>query len=316
MSGKVLVVLFCFLGAQLVVITPNVSGQEILPGIELECIEDNLIINPQLNKNENVHCVLTNNRPYDEDVSINYESEEFTFSGPNTVSISSGSEESFVVSVETSSDISSGFYEMNITAEVTTAVGIPVGFLTNTEEWNVEVELLEYTSCDVNYGVNSIEVNAGDIVTFSASYSCSSNLDQKMILDLHLVDENANSEGMWVSGFNILSSECSIQISSGSGVANCEFEMTTPSNLNEEYRGCLIILDERKLVAESCQKEESVLLVVAPEIKGVIENGLGSNFTILDDLGISEGEALIYGGGRISIIILIITFMAYRRMVV
>jgi len=193
-------------------------------------------------------------------------------------------------------------------------VGIPVGFITNIEKWEIEVEVLEYTSCDVDYGVSSLNIEAGNNAKFTSSYSCNSNLDKNMQIELHLVDKGASSEGMWSSGYNVISIPCSIQIIEGDGVSICEFEITTPSNINEKYEGCLVVLDERQLISDSCQVENSLIFSVEPKKTSLVDSGLGGNITILDDLDITNDELLIYAGGSGTIVIFLIGgLVTYRR---
>jgi|TARA_B110000881_G_C18591223_1_gene528109 hypothetical protein len=316
MKGRVCVSVFFLVIIQIIVFLPSTTAQQILPGIDLECAESKVDINPLLeNGVANIQCTLTNDRAYSEEVTITYDEEtDLITTGPGSVVIEGGNEVTFTASIKADNSVIPELHLINITAEVTSAVGIPVGFITNIEKWEIEVEVLEYTSCDVDYGVSSLNIEAGNNAKFTSSYSCNSNLDKNMQIELHLVDKGASSEGMWSSGYNVISIPCSIQIIEGDGVSICEFEITTPSNINEKYEGCLVVLDERQLISDSCQVENSLIFSVEPKKTSLVDSGLGGNITILDDLDITNDELLIYAGGIGTIVIFLIGgLVTYRR---
>ena len=315
MKGRLGVIMFFFLSAQMVLFIPPSTAQQILPGIELECSRSSITIDvggDSYLETELVDCILTNDRPYVEEVSLEYVSEDIEASGPGSLTVEGGSDISFQVIIDPDGGLSPQIYTLNITAEVVSAVGIPMGFLTDIEEWVVEIEIMEYTNCDVAYSMNSLNVEGGDNALFTASYDCESNVDKELDIELHLVKKNENSGGPWESGFNIISEKCSVTISEGDGFENCEFELTTPSNIEERFEGCLIVLDERKLTAGSCQSENSLVFIVEPKESGLI-SGVGGNITVLDDYNISEEHLLIFGGGFVTLLALFIIIVRYRR---
>ena len=187
-----------------------------------------------------------------------------------------------------------------------------MGFLTDIEEWVVEIEIMEYTNCDVTYSMNSLNVVAGENALFTSSYNCESNFDQELDVEVHLVKKNENYESAWESGFNVISEKCTVVISESSGFENCEFELTTPSNIDEKFEGCLIVLDERKLTADSCQNENSLEFIVELRESGLI-NGVGGNISILDDYNVSEEQVLVASGAFVTLSMLVITALVGTR---
>ena len=294
---------------------PPSSAQQILPGIELECSRSSITIDfeeDSYSETELIDCILSNDRPYVEDVALEYVSEDIEATGPGSLTVEGGEDVSFQVVIDPDSRLSPQSYTLNITAEVVSAVGIPMGFLTDIEEWVVEIEIMEYTNCDVTYSMNSLNVVAGENALFTSSYNCESNFDQELDVEVHLVKKNENYESAWESGFNVISEKCTVVISESSGFENCEFELTTPSNIDEKFEGCLIVLDERKLTADSCQNENSLEFIVELRESGLI-NGVGGNISILDDYNVSEEQVLVASGAFITLSMLVIIIVRYRN---
>ena len=294
---------------------PPSSAQQILPGIELECSRSSITIDfeeDSYSETELIDCILSNDRPYVEDVALEYVSEDIEATGPGSLTVEGGEDVSFQVVIDPDSRLSPQSYTLNITAEVVSAVGIPMGFLTDIEEWVVEIEIMEYTNCDVTYSMNSLNVVAGENALFTSSYNCESNFDQELDVEVHLVKKNENYESAWESGFNVISEKCTVVISESSGFENCEFELTTPSNIDEKFEGCLIVLDERKLTADSCQNENSLEFIVELRESGLI-NGVGGNISILDDYNVSEEQVLVASGAFVTLSMLVIIFPMSTR---
>jgi hypothetical protein len=101
-------------------------------------------------------------------------------------------------------------------------------------------------------------------------------------------------------------------ISEGNGYENCEFELTTPSNIEERYEGCLIILDERILTAGSCQNEDSLQFMVEPKESGII-NSVGGNISIFNDYDVTKEQLFIAGGVFIGSLLFFIVAIRYTR---
>jgi len=295
------------------IISPIASGQEIFPSIVLECIEAEVDFDLPDSDIATVHCSVENPHSYSEKVELSYGSAEIAVTGPGSITVAGEQTESFEVSLRAVQSTFAGTHEVNVTAQVTEAGGIPVGIITNLEEEIVSAIVPEWISCDVNYGIGSLSVEAGQEVGFTASYSCDSNKNQSLDVELHLVPEGAAQESMWPSGFNEISSQgCEIAISGGDGVVNCQFLLTTPSNLEEEWRGCLVVVDERMVTAKSCNDEDSLPLVVSSK-EGGIEIGLGGNGSLLEDLSLSE-DSLPYVAGIASIsVVLVVLAIKMRR---
>ena len=118
-------------------ITPTVSAQfTIPPEVELDCDDDlePIEVSPGSSKITIANCIVYNPTTGDEEVELDYQSEDLIVSGPSSVTVSASSEESFEVTLTAESGAKIGEYEVNMTATVTQWSGVPVGFLGSSDE--------------------------------------------------------------------------------------------------------------------------------------------------------------------------------------
>ena len=47
----------------------------------------------------------------------------------------------------------------------------------------------------------------------------------------------------WPSGFEDQSAPCEFQVQAGGGGGNCQFQVSTPSNLASAWNGCVVLID-------------------------------------------------------------------------
>ena len=282
---------------------PISSAQQIFPSIELDCLESEVVFDLPDSEISTIQCSVENPHTYSEKVELGYGSADIIVTGPDTITVEGGAKESFEVSMRAGNSVYSGNHEVNVSAHVTEAGGIPVGIITGSEEVMITALVPEWVSCDANYGIGTLTVEEGQDAAFSASYTCESNKNQSLDVELHLVTKGASQESMWPSGFNDISDQdCRVEISGGDGVVNCQFSVTTPSNLEDSWSGCLILLDERTVGSMSCDEEDSLELVVNVKESGIGDIGLGGNGSIFEDLGVSEETGLyIIGGGFVRV---------------
>ena len=98
------------------------------------------------------------------------------------------------------------------------------------------------------------------------------------------------------------------------GSVNCDFVLTTPSNLQSEWVGCLIVVDEMTDLVWSCSSEFAFSLTVGAKETVVPSVGLDVNGTFLEDLGITEdNQGLVIGAGLGGAILMVSLFILYRR---
>ena len=291
------------------------AQQQIFPAITLECLESEVEFEFTSSSDSTmVHCTLENPTAYSEDVSIGYDAGPIASSGPTSLTVESGSEESFNVELGADKTVGVGIYEVTVSAQVTGAGGVPVGFLTDNETHTLDAIVPEFIGCNVNYGQGSVTADAGDDVAFSASYSCDSNRNQSLSVELHLVSDSASQEGMWPSGFNDISEQsCIVEVSGGSGYENCQFTITTPANLVEDWEGCLIVMDDRTLTAQACQVEDSLPLKVNAKESGGSSVGFAQNGSLFEDLGISEDQEPYVIGGTVALVTLLAIIVTVLR---
>ncbi|MDP6986125.1 MAG: choice-of-anchor T family protein [Candidatus Thalassarchaeaceae archaeon] len=293
---------------------PISSAQQIFPSIELDCLESEVEFDLPDSEVSTVQCSVENPHTYSEKVELDYDSADIIVSGPDSISVEGGGKESFEVSMRAGNSVYYGNHEVNVSAHVTEAGGVPVGIITDSEEVVITALVPEWISCDANYGIGTLTVEAGQDAAFSASYSCEGNKNQSLDVELHLVSEGASQESMWPSGFNDISSQdCSVEISGGDGVVNCQFIVTTPPNLEDSWSGCIVLLDERSMSSLSCEVEDSLEFVVNSKESGIGDIGIGGNGSIFEDLGVSEESGLYLIGAGVVVLCAIGLGFYFRR---
>jgi hypothetical protein len=254
---------------------------------------------------------LTNPTTFPEKVELTYQAGDLDTSGPESVTVGAGQTESFQVVLASPTGQSAGTYEINVSAVVTEWNGVPVSIFGFSDEEGIEVEVLPYTTCSSSHP-SAIFAEAGEDVTFSVVYSCDSNEDVSMSISLHLLEKSSSQESMWPSGFNDMSvGVCNIQNPMGS--VNCDFVLTTPSNLQEKWEGCLIVVDEMTDPEWSCSSDFAFPLTVNEKETVVPSVGIDVNGTVLEDLGITEENQVYFIGGGAVLVVLLISLMVVLK---
>lgn len=289
-------------------IIPSSSAQ-ILPEADLEC-EDNVEVS--WFSNGVVSCELTNPTSGAETVELSYQAGELNVAGPGSVTVGGGQSTTFQIVVAASDGMAEGSYEINVSAVVTEWNGVPVTIFGFSDEEGVEVDVLPYMICSSTHP-SSIFAEAGMDVLFSVSYSCDSNMDNNPAVSLHLLEKGSSQEGMWPSGFNDMSiGDCRVQNPMGS--VNCDFVLTTPSNLQEKWEGCLIVVDEITDPGWSCSSDFAFPLTVNEKEAVLPSVGIDVNGTVLEDLGVTEENQKFFIGGAVVLVVVFISlFVAFRR---
>ena len=302
-----------FIASLLVVcgISPSSSAQ-VLPDADLEC-DDSAEIDLSSGAGSSlVNCELTNPTSGAEEVELTYQAGDLDTAGPGSVTVGGGQTVSFQVVVASPTGQSAGAYEVNVSAVVTEWNGVPVSIFGFSDEEGIEVEVLPYTTCSSSRP-SAIFAEAGEDVAFSVTYSCDSNEDSSMAISLHLLEKDSSQESMWPSGFNDMSvGGCNIQNPMGS--ANCDFLLTTPSNLQEKWEGCLIVVDEMTDPGWSCSSDFAFPLTVNEKETVIPSVGIDVNGTVLEDLGVTEENQVYFiGGGAVLVALLISLVVILRR---
>lgn len=300
---------------------PLSSAQtEVFPSIVITCDDpDPIGVWPGSTKTTIVDCTLENPSIHSESVEIGTGSEEgdFEFAAPGTVTIGAGQEMDIQVVVRAADLHLAGVYEANITAKVTQANGIDVGAFTSEEEAGVSVEVMSFGSCEVMIGQGGGSIDAGDPVVFAASFVCQSNSDFSIGYSLILIEEGSMSSA-WPSGFEDQSAPCEFQVEAGGGGSNCQFQVSTPSNLANTWNGCVILLDNDgdgdgigSAAPSSCTSDVPSLGVnIDPQGLSLGSIGLDGNSSVTD-LVMDNKE--IVGGAVGGMVLLVSLLVALRR---
>ena len=137
-------------------------------------------------------------------------------------------------------------------------------------------------------------------------------MDNNLMVSLHLLEKGSSEEGMWPSGFNDMSmGDCRIKNPMGS--VNCDFVLTTPSNLQEKWEGCLIVVDEITNPEWSCSSDFAFPLTVNEKETVVPSVGIDVNGTVLEDLGVTEENQMYFIGGGAGLVVLLISLVLVLR---
>ena len=305
-----------FVSSMMLICCFSTSGSaQILPEADVEC-EDSVMldISPDSVKQAIVNCELTNPTSGSESIEISYQSGNLNVAGPGSMTVEGGESVDFQIAVASSGEIPAGMYDINVSVVVTEWNGVPVSVFGFSDEDVVEVEILPYTVCSSS-GPSAIFSEAGDDVLLSVVYSCDSNEESSLEVSLHLLEEGSIQETMWPSGFNDMSVD-SCRVENPMGSVNCDFVLTTPSNLQSKWEGCLIVVDEMTDPIWSCSSEFAFSLTVNEKETVVPSVGIDVNGTFLEELGVTEeNQNLVIGGAAGGLILVASLYAFFRRKV-
>ena len=313
---KILRMAVIFVSSMMPICCFSTSGSaQILPEADVEC-EDSvtLDISPDSVKQAIVNCELTNPTSGSENIEISYQSGNLNVAGPGSMTVEGGESVDFQIAVASSGEIPAGMYDINVSVVVTEWNGVPVSVFGFSDEDVVEVEILPYTVCSSS-GPSAIFSEAGDDVLLSVVYSCDSNEESSLEVSLHLLEEGSIQETMWPSGFNDMSVD-TCRVENPMGSVNCDFVLTTPSNLQSKWEGCLIVVDEMTDPIWSCSSEFAFSLTVNEKETVVPSVGIDVNGTFLEELGVTEeNQNLVIGGAAGGLILVASLYAFFRRKV-
>ena len=288
-----------------------VSAQ-ILPEVILECDENVIEIDPSPGSTRTnfVNCTAENPSMFSETIDISVQSGQLESAAPGTITIGAGSSTNFQVSLRSDEAESPGEILVNITATVTQVNGVlyPAG---STDEDEITVTIIEYSSCEAEIGQGGGIFDSGDEISISASINCESNEDGEITYQIHLIEENMGSSS-WPSGFQNIDGDCDVDIDAGDSGDNCNFRIGTPSDLEKDWEGCIVIIERGDVKPNVCPNTNKVDLKIKKKAVGLgIE--FGGNESIVEQLGITEEQVPVIAGS-IGILVLIIGgFVYYRR---
>ena len=302
-----------FVSSMMLICCFSTSGSaQILPEADVEC-EDSvtLDISPGSVKQAIVNCELTNPTSGSESIEISYQSGNLNVAGPESMTVGGGQSVDFQVAVASTGETPAGTYDINVSVVVTEWNGVPVSVFGFSDEDVVEVEVQPYTVCSSSRP-SAIFSEAGEDVVFSVVYSCDSNEENSLEVSLHLLEEGSSQETMWPSGFNDMSVD-TCRVENPMGSVDCDFVLTTPSNLQESWQGCLIVVDEITDPGWSCSSNFAFPLTVNEKETVIPSVGIDVNGTVLEELGVTEENQVYFIGGGAGIVALFISLVFFLR---
>ena len=307
-SRTAVLLIFLLLAGPLGALIPAVSGQ-VFPDITVECADNvEVDVSPGSSSTAVVWCELENSSMWEEEVDISVQFGDLDGSNPDSVTIEAGSKLSISIGVSADQNQEAGNYQINVSAEVTSAGGIPVpGLASDSDE--VEVTIAEFTACDHTVGQGGGTLDAGQIISFSISISCDSNTDSTIKYNAQMIDKSGSSA--WPSGFDDQSPQCDVLIPDGGTSANCQFQIVTPSNLDSTWEGCVVVLEDGDSVPKSCPSSNVVNVKVEPKSIGIGVIDLTGNDSIFGEY--VDEAPIIIGGVVVVLVLTIVTVMIRRR---
>ena len=307
-SRTTLVLVFVLIIGPLGALIPAASGQ-VFPDITVECGDNvEIDVSPGSSRTAMTSCELENNSMWIEEVSVDIDSEDLDTAGPESVTIGAGETLTISILMSAAQDLVAGDYLVNVSAEVTSAGGVPVpGLASDTDE--IGVTIAEFTSCDHTVGQGGGTLEAGQIISFSISISCDSNTDSTTKYSARLVDKSGSSA--WPSGFDDQSPQCDVLIPDGGTSANCQFQILTPSNLDSTWEGCVVVLENGASVPKSCPSSNVIDVKIEPKSIGIGTIDLTGNDSVFGEY--SDEAPIIIGGVAVVLVLAIIGIAMTRR---
>ena len=308
MSRRVVVAASLLLLVPLMALIPTVSAQGVLPSVTLECVDSVKIdVSGSSSGSTLISCEVENDSMWDEEISIDVEFEDLDGTYEDSLEIAAGESETVLITVTAQKSDEAGDYLVNVSAEVTTAAGIPVTGMASASD-EIDVTISEFTTCDHSIGQGGGTVEAGQIVTFSVSITCDSNTDSSTSYDVVMIDKSGSSS--WPSGFVDQSVVCDVLIPDGGTSENCQFTILTPSNLASNWEGCIVAVQSGESAPNSCPASNVIDLMVEPKSVGIGTLELTGNNSIFGEY---EEEAPIIIGGVALVLVLAIAVVVIRR---
>ncbi len=264
--------------------TVSTAQTNIIPEISITCDDP-----PEMEVYEGAtrtaisNCVLENPTIYSEKVDITVQAGGFVYAAPGSITVGAGSEVNFEVVFRGDVDHTPGSYVANITAQVTEANGIQVGFITSPESSEVTIVVAEYSGCTASVGQGGGSFEAGEVVSFSVSISCESNTDSKVSYRAVMIEDGSSSSS-WPSGFDDQSPNCEVSVQGGGASKNCQFQIMTPSNLDSVWEGCVFVIETTQTSPSVCPVGNSLQIEVEPKGVGLDTLGLGGNESLSEIL--------------------------------
>ena len=282
----------------------------IFPEVNLTCEEptEEMEVYPGATRTVLVNCKLENPTSYNEQVDITIQAGAFAAAGPQSATVAGNSELDFQVVFRGEETQSPGQFPVNITAKVVQANGIDVSLFTSEESVELMIEVAAFVSCQQNLGQGGGTLEAGQLIVFSTSISCTSNEDSTTKFRLVMISDNGDSS--WPSGFVDQSATCEIQIQAGGSSNNCQFQITTPSNLAETWEGCIVVLEQDWDTPDSCPSYR-IDIKVEPKTIGIGALELTGNNSIFGEY--EEEFPIIIGGVAVVLVLTILVVVIRRR---
>jgi len=165
------------------------ASAQIAPEVTLEC-EDQVEINPGPSSTRTaiVNCIVENPSAFSETIDITVDSGILDNAAPGTLTIAAGGSTDFEVVFKSDLAESPGEVLTNVTATISQVNGVPYPVGTSESE-EVSVTIIEYLSCEAEFGQGGGTFDSGDEISISAAIICESNEEGDKTYQIHLIEK-------------------------------------------------------------------------------------------------------------------------------
>lgn len=310
MSKAVSIVCTMLILATMVYSVTPVSAQ-LLPEVIITCDDEGEIdSSPSSPRTVVINCDLENPSMHSEKITVQIQSGSLSSAGPESITIAGGGSTNFQVVFRSDEAEEPAEFEVNVTATVEQVNGVPYPLGTSDSE-DIIITITEYMYCGAEIGQGGGTFDGGDEISISAAINCNSNMEGDVSYQVHLIKENMGSSS-WPSGFENIGGNCDVDVKVGETGENCNFRVGTPSNLDSDWNGCMVIIEVGEIRPNSCPNSNKVDVKIKKKSTSLgIE--LGGNDSIIEQLGLTEEQIPVIGGILGIFLVTIVGFIYYRR---
>ena len=212
----------------ILVVSPSSQGQ-LVPEVEVDCDHPSPIdVYPGAPRTTIVYCTIQNSNPYNVNVDFTYHSGVLAVAGPGSVTVPSGSDSEFQVSLRAELRHPEGQESITITSQVTSASGVPVDTVTQPEDIEIVAVIKQFSALRVALEETPITMTQGEERILIFSVYNDGNARDAFNLDI------PNEQELERSGWSIFSSIDRIEMDSLSSPEKIRITVIAPAQINTQ----------------------------------------------------------------------------------
>lgn len=288
-----------------------------LPAVDIECQSVDasgsveIHVYPGATNSGYFTCTVSNPNAYQEKIRITVESHDLSSAAPGEIYVGGNSEADFQVSIQGENAMPHGSQQIQITAEVVEANGVPPPNNT-TSETSIVVQIMQYSGIIVEQIEPMFYIESGSDFTMEYGITNTGNHADKFLFEFlsGSIDQLENE------GFDISIPMRSVEIDSG-GVAMVRAIVRAPSDGSDwpiNSKGVHEMTFTAEISVESdfsCRYEATGCNTVSVIQTITVYEEASEPEKIIS--GTSEDQTLIYAGSGGAILLLLILFVAMKK---